>query len=71
MRKPATAEQGTGFCFNAGRILAAPILFANGWLQKDWGYSLNDTATLLSLLFLVGVVALLFAPETKQQKLSD
>ena len=62
---------GTGFCFNAGRILAAPILFANGWLQKDWGYSLNDTATLLSLLFLVGVVVLIFAPETKQQKLPD
>ena len=62
---------GTGFCFNAGRILAAPILFISGWMQKDWGYTLNDSASLLSLLFLVGLVALIAAPETRGQELPE
>ena len=27
---------GGGFCFNVGRLLAAPILFVSGWMQKDF-----------------------------------
>jgi MFS family permease len=60
---------GGGFCFNVGRILAAPILFLSGWMQKDWRISLNNAAALLSLLFLLGVLLLLLAPETKGQDL--
>ncbi len=60
---------GAGFCFNVGRILAAPILFASGWLQKDLGYTLAGSCTILSGLFFLGVVLLLFAPETKGQEL--
>ena len=56
---------GTGFCFNAGRILAAPILFIGGWMQKDWGYSLAQTATILSMLYIVGAILPYFAKETK------
>lgn len=76
---------GTGFCFNAGRILAIPALLLSGWLQKDevtlWttagedgpisyfvsmpGLTLNDAASWLSLLYLVGAVVLIFAPETR------
>jgi MFS family permease len=62
---------GSGFCFNVGRILAAPILFLGGWMQKDWGLSRSDAASLLSLLFLLGAVLLLFAPETKGQELPE
>jgi MFS family permease len=62
---------GGGFCFNVGRILAAPILFLSGWMQKDWGFTLENAAALLSMLFLVGIVALLFAPETKGQELPE
>jgi len=62
---------GTGFCFNAGRILAAPILFVSGWMQKDWGFTLENAATILSLLFLLGALLLLLAPETRGRDLPD
>lgn len=62
---------GGGFCFNVGRIIAAPILFVSGWMQKDWGFTLETSTSLLSLLFLVGAVVLLFAPETKGKELPE
>lgn len=62
---------GGGFCFNVGRILAAPILFISGWMQKDWGFTLEDAVSILSLLFLLGAVVLLFAPETKGAELPE
>jgi MFS family permease len=60
---------GAGFCFNVGRVLAAPILFLSGYMQKDWGFTLEGSATLLSGLFLVGLVVLWFAPETRGTEL--
>ena len=72
---------GAGFCFNFGRILAAPILVLRGKLRENpteeggldnlfsLGLSLEDAASLLCLLFLVGVVVLFFAPETKGKDL--
>jgi MFS family permease len=60
---------GGGFCFNVGRVLAAPILFLSGWMQRDWGFSLENASSLLSLLFLLGAFLLLLAPETKGQEL--
>ncbi|MCO6458144.1 MAG: MFS transporter [Pirellulaceae bacterium] len=60
---------GAGFCFNVGRVIAAPIMFLAGWMQKSQGFSLEDTASLLSGLFLVGVLVLLLAPETKGREL--
>jgi MFS family permease len=62
---------GGGFCFNVGRLLAAPILFLSGWMQKDWGYTLGDAASLLSLLFLLGALLLLLAPETRGRDLPE
>jgi hypothetical protein len=44
-------------------------LFFSGWMQRDWGISLANAATLLSLLFPIGAVLLLIAPETKGQNL--
>jgi predicted MFS family arabinose efflux permease len=67
---------GGGFCFNFGRILAAPILALSGWMQTklvDAGMTkaaaLSNSAALLSLLFALGALLLLFAPETKGQDL--
>jgi MFS family permease len=60
---------GGGFCFNVGRLLAAPVLFLGGWLQRDAGLSLAGAASALSLLFLPGAVLLLFAPETRGHEL--
>ncbi len=64
---------GGGFCFNGGRFLAASILIVRGWMRSHngLGLSLETTASLLSLLFLVGIVMLLFAPETKGQELPE
>ncbi len=68
-----TALRGTGagFCFNVGRVLAAPILVARGWLQSPQGASLSlrGAASLLSLLFLLGMVLLAAAPETRGREL--
>ena len=60
---------GAGFCFNMARALAGPILILAGWMQRQGAYSLSDTCSLLSLLFLAGVVLLGFAPETKGREL--
>ncbi len=62
---------GAGFCFNMGRILAAPILFFTGWMQRDLGLSLRDSASLLSLLFLLGVGLYWVSPETRGTELPE
>jgi len=64
---------GGGFCFNGGRFLAASILIVRGWMRSErgLGLSLESTASILSLLFLVGVLVLLVAPETKGQELPE
>jgi MFS family permease len=61
---------GAGFCFNAGRIIVPPLLIASGALQ-DAGLTKENAFSILSLLYLVGILALVFAPETKGQELLD
>jgi len=72
---------GGGFCFNGGRFLAASILLVRAWMRSSGeigrgpvrvqglGLSFEHTATILSLLFLLGLIVLLFAPETKGKDL--
>lgn len=62
---------GAGLCFNLGRMTAAPILFVSGWLQRPTGLglSLPAAATFLSLLFPLGALLLLAAPETRGREL--
>ena len=60
---------GGGLCFNLGRLFAAPILIIKGWLMNNQGYSAAEAASLLSLLFLLGILLLPFAPETKGRDL--
>jgi len=62
---------GAGLCFNGGRIAAAPMLFATGWLQSRFGATLFQACSLLSLLYLLGVVVIAFAPETRHQVHGD
>lgn len=62
---------GGGFCFNFGRILAAPVLFLTAWMQQSRGVSIEHTAALLSGFFLLGLVVLRFAPETRGKDLPD
>ncbi len=62
---------GTGFCFNGGRIVAASVLVLSGWLKSLPHMDLRFAATLLGTLFLLGVVVILFMPETKDQPLPE
>jgi len=60
---------GAGFCFNAGRLVASPVLVFSGALKSAVGLQL--AITLMSLLFVIGIVVMLFLPETKDQPLPE
>jgi MFS family permease len=62
---------GTGFCFNGGRILAAPMLWFSGWFKSLPGIDLRFAITMLGLLFILGLLILIFLPETKDQALPE
>ena len=62
---------GAGVCFNGGRLLAAPILWASAELKAIPGVDLRLAVTILATLYLVGAVLLLFLPETKGRPLPD
>jgi MFS family permease len=62
---------GAGFCFNAGRLVAAPILALSGWLKAQPGMSLPWAITLLNLLFVGGILLVFVLPETKGRGLPE
>jgi len=61
---------GAGFCFNTGRILAAPVLI---WLSAGMkaAFPLPVAISVLSGFFLIGLLVLLFLPETKGMEMPD
>ncbi len=61
---------GAGVCFNAGRVLASAAPFLTGWLVATLG-SFGRAASTIGLIYLLGLVVLIFAPETKGQRLPD
>lgn len=61
---------GAGFCFNTGRILAAPVLiWISAWLKAEM--DIRMAITLLSGFFLIGLVFLVLLPETKNSDLME
>ena len=62
---------GAGFCFNAGRLLAAPVLLLRGYMRDSLDWSLSRTSAVLSCLFLLGFIVLIFAPETNNEELPE
>jgi MFS family permease len=67
---------GAGFCFNMGRLVTFPMLLLTGWMQRPvgdggLGYSLEKAASMLSWLFLLGVVVVMFAKETRGEALPE
>ena len=66
----ALRATGAGFCFNAGRAVAALGPFLMGHLVSAVG-GMRYAATVIALIYLVGLVILAFAPETKGKPLPD
>jgi MFS family permease len=62
---------GAGFCFNGGRLIAAPILLFSGWLKALLANDLRLSMVLLSLLFVPGMLVVWALPETKGQPLPE
>ena len=62
---------GTGFCFNMGRFMASPFLLITGWMVSGGGYTLMGALTVLSFLYLLGPIAILFAKETRGKELLE
>ena len=61
---------GSGFCFNTGRILAAPVLiWLSAWMKAT--LDLRLAITWLGGMFLIGLVFLLLLPETQGQDLPE
>lgn len=61
---------GSGFCFNAGRILASAGPFLTGLLVAALG-GFGRAASAIALVYLLGLLILVFAPETKGRPLPD
>jgi MFS family permease len=67
---------GVGFCYNTVRYLAAPfpalLMIANQALvDREVAEPFRWAATIMSSIFLLGLVALIWAPETKGKPLPE
>lgn len=60
---------GVGFCYNTVRYLAAPFPFLLGWLSTLMPF--RTVAILMCSIYLVGIAALVWAPETKGKPLPE
>jgi MFS family permease len=67
---------GTSFCYNVGRFIGVPMLLAKAGLRELYsGYPdpspLRYAGTTMCAVFLVGLIALPFAPETLRKSLPE
>jgi MFS family permease len=60
---------GVGFCYNTVRYLAAPFPLLLGWLSSLLPF--RSVAVAMCSIYLVGIIALAWAPETKGQPLPE
>jgi MFS family permease len=61
---------GAGFCFNAGRLIASGSPFLTGMLVSALG-TFGRAASVVALIYLLGLGTLPFAPETKDHPLPE
>jgi MFS family permease len=66
---------GTSFCYNVGRIVAAVGPTMLGQLRSEvfgeWAEPMRPAAMVMCSVYVLGILALPFAPETKDQPLPD
>jgi MFS family permease len=61
---------GAGFCFNIGRVLASAGPFLTGFLVTALG-GFGPAASTIALIYLLGLLILPFAPETRGKPLPE
>jgi MFS family permease len=69
-------SSGIGFCYNVGRIITAVVLFGSAYVvQLLHGLGVSEPfrvgSILFACLYFFGVIALLWAPETKGRPLPE
>jgi hypothetical protein len=68
---------GVGFCYNCARILAAAAPFALGKFAAqfadpaDPAHGFRMAATIVSFIYVTGIIGLFFAPETRGKPLPE
>ncbi|HEY2839445.1 MAG TPA: MFS transporter, partial [Pirellulales bacterium] len=67
----AVRATGTGVTFNFGRILAAPPILGAGWLIQHFGGDYAKVGSVTSLIYVVGMIAICFAPDTSKRSLHE
>jgi MFS transporter, SHS family, sialic acid transporter len=60
---------GQGLCYNSGRLFAAVGALTQGQLVNHFHGSYAQAGAIVTLIYLVGMVAIWFAPETKGRPL--
>ena len=60
---------GVGFCYNTVRYLAAPAPILFGYLATQMSF--RQAAVFMASVYVVGIVALIWAPETQGQPLPE
>ena len=66
----AIRATGAGFCFNVGRVLASAGPFLMGWLVA-WLGGFGRAASAIALIYIVGLLILPWAPETRGKPLPE
>ena len=61
---------GAGVSFNYGRILTATTIFLTPWLKSVFDGNLQQVGQLTSLIFIVGMIAVLLAPDTSKRDMN-
>ncbi len=62
---------GQGVCYNFGRIIAAVGVMASGQIVRLSGGDYARMGSVITLIYLVGMLVIWFAPETKGKPLPD
>ncbi len=62
---------GSGVTFNAGRLIAAGGAIYGGTLVKSFGGDIAKMCSIVSLVYVFGLVIIWFAPETKGKPLPE
>lgn len=62
---------GAGLAYNVGRIVSAPVPWITGALITNMGNSVGTGVLIATSIYLLGLLVLPFAPETKGKPLPD